>query len=128
MPQEFNETTTSTEPIDGELTPIEVAAEDEAGAEDAISRAESSLSPVAVFEASTSTQGEILKGVLQADGIDAVFESLPGITMVLGGDFQGTVFVPAEDEARARELIASFTSAGEVTDEDVALSDQSATV
>lgn len=91
-------------------SPLETAAVREAFAENAADAVADSQSPVGVFEANTSSEGEIVKGMLEAEGIAAVFESLPGMTMVLGGDFNGTVFVPAEDEAKARELIAAYSS------------------
>ena len=97
-------------------TPLEDAASREGLAEAAAAAVATSAAPVAVFDANTSSEGEIIKGYLESDGISAVFESLPGMTMVLGGDFNGTVFVPAEDAARAKELIASYSSSAEIAD------------
>ena len=104
-------------------SPLEAAAAREADAENAAEAVAKSSSPVGVFDANTSSEGEIVRGLLEAEGISAVFESLPGMTMVLGGDFNGTVYVPAEDETRARELIAAYadgTPTGEGIDAEAA--------
>lgn len=72
---------------------------------------------VAVFAAQTETEANIVRGLLEASGIPAVFDSLP--TPILGNIFQagesrwGDILVPARLADQARAAIAEATASSE---------------
>lgn len=72
--------------------------------------------PVAVFDATSAAEGEIVRGLLESEGIGAEYIPMPVYPVplgsaVLGEAAHGIVLVAAEDEARARELIAAYSTA-----------------
>jgi len=103
-----------------ENTPIETAAIVEGNMEDASAALVSSPAPVKVFDAVSAAQGEIVRGLLDTEGIPAVFESVAGASLdqvFFGETFHGEVLVAAEDEERALQLIDAYTKAA-LTDAD----------
>jgi hypothetical protein len=102
-----------TDPSATIATPIEEAAASEAAVEAGREQAALSDPPVSVFEASNAGEGEIIRGMLETEGIEAIYESRPGLTMILGGDFSGSVLVPGEDADRARELVDTFLASAQ---------------
>lgn len=106
------------------ITPLEVSALEEANAEQAAGLAASSKPPVKVLDASSATEGEIVRGLLTSEGIPAVFEALPGYSLtdevILGETFHGAVLVAPEDEERALQLIAAYLEAPALTDDEEA--------
>jgi len=75
-----------------------------------------------VFSANSSDEGEIIRGLLESEGIPALYDAQAGIVMgdavMIGEAPKGIVLVAGEDEARARELIAAYSQP--VTDEEIA--------
>ena len=73
-------------------------------------------SPGIVFTASSREQGEIVRGLLESEGIPAVYEPLPGDSQlspsILGDTHFGYVVVPEEYGRQARELIAAYERRG----------------
>ncbi len=94
-------------------TPLEEAAGIEAKLESGLDQIAHSASPVRIFETTSAGEGEIIRGMLETEGIEAIYECRPGMTMILGGDFSGSIVVPAEDEARSRELIDTFIASAQ---------------
>jgi len=72
---------------------------------------------VSVFAAKNETEANIVRGVLEASGIPAVFDGLPA--PILGSIFQagetrwGDLLVPARLAEKAREAIAEAVSSAE---------------
>lgn len=72
---------------------------------------------VAIFAAQTETEANIVRGLLEASGIPAVFDSLPA--PIMGNIFQagesrwGDILVPARLADQARAAIAEATASSE---------------
>ena len=113
-------------------TPLEIAGAAEGvdveAAEEARRNMTGKNAPIAVFEATSQAEGQIVRGLLDSEGIPAIFEPLPGLSMtdevILGETFNGVVLVAPEDAERAAELIAAYAKGP--ADEDEADSEPAA--
>ncbi|MDR3709823.1 MAG: PaaI family thioesterase [Capsulimonadaceae bacterium] len=91
-------------------TPIELASVQEPDTE--AESGEDTLSEplIKVFDAGTYAEGQIIRGLLETEGIPAVFEAASDMPIAyLGVQIQGAVKVAPEHEARALDLIAAYS-------------------
>lgn len=90
---------------------LEAAAKQEAQEERAVEAAAQAPDPVVVFKAATQDEGEIVRGILDSEGIPAflIDHSSPplGDVLINTDTHWGDVLVAPADAARARELIES---------------------
>ena len=91
---------------------LEAAARAQDRQEKDIAKAAQAAAPIPIFRASTEDEGEIVRGLLQSEGIDAIFGSVPtsayGATLVGGQGYWSDVLVAPEDAERARALITAY--------------------
>ena len=88
--------------------------------DETVARMAQAPNPVIVFSAATQDEGEIVRGLLESEGIPAIFtdHSSPilGDALSVTGDHMGDVLVATADVERAKALIESYQGAT-VTDD-----------
>lgn len=86
------------------------------------SASESMPAPVLVATASQAPEAEILCSILQSEGIAFLTECPDGFASVFGGvGGQTEIYVAAEDEQKALELLEEYSSADfEISEEELA--------
>ena len=93
-------------------TPLETAAESGSPVEFDEAGLANTKSPITVFVSSDASEAEIIRGLLESEGIPAFFDSQPGMSLprvIMGETMHGAVMVAAENEDRAKELIAAYS-------------------
>lgn len=90
---------------------LEAAALREEAEDQAVEQAAKAAPPVVVFKAATQDEGEIVRGLLESEGIPAVLvdQSSPplGDALIAGDTHWGDILVAPADAERAKELIES---------------------
>ncbi|HEX5323740.1 MAG TPA: DUF2007 domain-containing protein [Capsulimonadaceae bacterium] len=116
-----NEAVTSDTPNPAEPgAELEAAAQRQEREQAEIERISGSASPVVVFEASSDDEGQIIRGILESEGIPAIYNDqtapILGDALSFTTDHSGDVMVSPSDVERAKALIDSYQNAT-VTDD-----------
>jgi hypothetical protein len=90
-------------------TPLEAAADDEAASAAREEKINDSL-PIVVFTATSSEDGEIVRGILESEGIPVILTNAAsspfGEAFSVGLGQMGQILVAPKDVARALEILA----------------------
>ena len=126
---ESSDTQSGTSPVPEPAEPgaeLEAAAREQGAQQVEIDRMAQMPNPVVVFRASDQNEGNIIRALLEGEGIPAVFDdssaSILGDAMSVAGNHTNDVLVAPSDVERAKALIDSYRNAS-VTDDMVGADD-----